>query len=71
MLCHDWLSSRHVTIGTKNGKVLVLEEAELRTTVDVYGVVQMAVSEGSMQLHMSVRKMSLAHTACVQDFTGT
>ena len=35
MLCHDWLTPRHVTIGTKTGKILLLEDAELKQTVDV------------------------------------
>ena len=40
MLCHDWLTPRHVTIGTKAGKILLLEDAELKQTVDVGQMVQ-------------------------------
>ena len=40
MLCHDWLSSRHVTIGTKSGKVLLLEDAELKTTIDIISLIE-------------------------------
>jgi hypothetical protein len=40
MLCHDWLSSRHVTIGTKGGKVLLLEDAELKTTIDIVSLIE-------------------------------
>ncbi len=40
MLCHDWLSSKHVVMGTKTGKALLLEDAELRTTVDVWAKIQ-------------------------------
>ena len=35
MLCHDWLTPRHVTIGTKAGKILLLEDAELKQQVDI------------------------------------
>ena len=42
MLCHDWLSSRHVTIGTKAGKVLLLEDAELKQTIDVSSLIESA-----------------------------
>ena len=40
MLCHDWLSSRHVTIGTKGGKILLLEDAELKTTIDIISLIE-------------------------------
>ena len=40
MLCHDWLSSRHVTIGTRAGKVLLLEDAELKQTIDLSSLVE-------------------------------
>ena len=40
MLCHDWLSSRHVTIGTKAGKVLLLEDAELKQTIDLSSLIE-------------------------------
>ena len=40
MLCHDWLSSRHVTIGTRAGKVLLLEDAELKQTIDVSSLIE-------------------------------
>ena len=40
MLCHDWLSSRHVTIGTKAGKVLLLEDAELKQTIDMMSLIE-------------------------------
>ena len=56
MTCHDWLSSRHVLIGTKTGKVLVLEEAELKTTLDVFAMVQVIVAEPATMLQMSARK---------------
>ena len=42
MICHDWLGPKHLAVGTKTGKVLVLEDAELRSTVDVYELVQKA-----------------------------
>ena len=56
MLCHDWMSPRHVLLGTKTGKVLLLEDAELRATVDVNVLVQAQAAEGSNQLQMSVRE---------------
>ena len=52
MLCHDWLSSRHVTIGTKAGKVLLLEDAELKQTIDVSSLIESAdlsVTNGTSQ----------------------
>ena len=48
---------RHVLIGTKTGKVLVLEEAELKSTVDVFAVVQMASAEPTALLQTSARKL--------------
>lgn len=63
MQCHDWLSPKHVTIGTQTGKVILLEDAELRATVDVYALMQKAALDfatqgsgagsgsGSQQLH--------------------
>ena len=59
MLCHDWLSPKHVTIGTTTGKVLLLEEAELRATVDVHALMNKSAYDsssssggGSQQLQM-------------------
>eukprot|EP00094_Tigriopus_californicus_P008583 TCALIF_08273-PA protein Name:"Similar to WDR65 WD repeat-containing protein 65 (Homo sapiens)" AED:0.08 eAED:0.08 QI:0/0.28/0.12/0.75/0.42/0.37/8/0/1160 len=54
MLCHDWMNSKHVLIGTKSGKVLLLEDAELRATIDVHALVQEVLAESSNQLLMSV-----------------
>ena len=48
---------RHVLIGTKTGKVLVLEEAELKSTVDVFAVVQMASAETTALLQTSAREL--------------
>ena len=53
MACHDWLSSKHVLIGTKTGKVLVLEDAELKSTVDVFAVIQIASAEPASLLQTS------------------
>lgn len=39
MLCHDWLGPRHVIIGTKVGKILIMEDAELKTTVDFISLI--------------------------------
>ena len=55
MTCHDWMSSKHVTIGTKTGKILILEEAELRSTVDVYKLMQDQGIDGSTHLQMNLR----------------
>ena len=58
MMCHDWLSPRHVTIGTQTGKVILLEDAELRASVDVYALMQKVAMDsataagGSQQLQM-------------------
>ncbi len=65
MLCHDWLSSKHVVMGTKTGKALLLEDAELRTTVDVWAKIQeiqpeaaaaAAAAAAAGQLQMNVRE---------------
>ena len=64
MLCHSWLGPRHAVIGTKTGKVLVLDKAELRSTVSVYDLVQASVSSAAATgadgaantLQMSVRE---------------
>ena len=59
MTCHDWLSPRHVCIGTKVGKILIMEDAELKTSADIIGLVDTShiapssvseVSETSEQL---------------------
>ena len=61
MLCHDWLSSRHVTIGTKAGKVLLLEDAELKQTIDVSSLIESAdlsVTNGNTFFHQLFNKNS-------------
>lgn len=73
MLCHDWLSSKHVVLGTKTGKVLVLEDAELRSTVDLYSLVQRAVPDAAAgntaaaggQLQMSIRERVFSHEGVI------
>ncbi len=66
MLCHDWLGSRHLVVGTKTGKALLLEDAELRATVDLWAKVQQVAPDagggggggagGGGQMHMNVRE---------------
>ena len=58
MLCHDWLSSRHVTIGTRAGKVLLLEDAELKQTIDVSSLIEssdISATNGTYTLFYNAR----------------
>ena len=58
MLCHDWLSSRHVTIGTRAGKVLLLEDAELKQTIDVSSLIEssdISATNGTYTLYYKAR----------------
>jgi hypothetical protein len=41
------LSSRHVTIGTKAGKVLLLEDAELKQTIDLASLIESSDISGT------------------------
>ena len=47
MTCHDWLGPRHVCIGTKVGKILIMEDAELKTSVDLIALIDNSVISGS------------------------
>ena len=61
MLCHDWLSSRHVTIGTRAGKVLLLEDAELKQTIDVSSLIEssdISATNGTYTLFYNARLLS-------------
>jgi alcohol dehydrogenase class IV len=40
LLCHDWLGSRHVIIGSKVGKILIMEDAELKCTTDIISLIE-------------------------------
>lgn len=40
MTCHDWLSHKHVAVGTKAGKIVVLEDGELKQTVDLASMLE-------------------------------
>lgn len=59
MICHDWIGPRHVLIGTKVGKVLIMEDAELKSTVDIINLIEnsnvslssMSEAEGSESKH--------------------
>ena len=50
MICHDWLGPRHVLIGTKVGKILIMEDAELKTSVDIINLIDNShlISNSSM-----------------------
>ena len=65
MLCHDWLSSRHVTIGTRAGKVLLLEDAELKQTIDVSSLIEssdISATNGTYTAHATLEHVGKKRT---------